>query len=112
MEARQREIQFNAGADGIFIDKVSVTSEIVRQLPQNDDDLPVADGIQQTVIRLSTDHTRLVLRDDDRRTIQTIDVITTGNRSETSYRDGQGNLQKQIMVEWLNAEATRTTIIG
>jgi hypothetical protein len=111
-EARQREIQFNAGADGIFIDKVSVTSEIVRQLPQNDYSLPVADGIQQTVIRLSNDHTRLILRDDDRRTIQIVDVITTGNRSETSYRDGQGNLQKQITVEQLNAEATRTTIIG
>lgn len=112
MEARHREIQFNAGADGLFIDKMSVTSEFVRQLPHSDHSLAVAGGIQQTAIRISADHVRFVLRDDDRRTIQTIDVITTGNRSETSYRDGQGNLQKQINVEQLNAEASRTTIIG
>jgi len=111
-EARQREIQFNAGADGIFIDKMSVTSEIVRQLPHSDHSPAVAGGIQHTAIQLSADHVRFVLRDDDRRTIQTIDVITTGNSSETSYRDGQGNLQKQITVEQLNAEASRTTIIG
>lgn len=111
-EARQREIQFNTDGDGIFINKVSVTSEIIQELPQSDYSFAVADGIQQTIIRLSTEHTRLILRDDDRRTIQIIDVITTGNRSETSYRDGQGNLQKQIILEQLNAEATRTTIIG
>lgn len=92
MEARHREIQFNAGADGLFIDKMSVTSEFVRQLPHSDHSLAIAGGIQQTAIRISADHVRFVLRDDDRRTIQTIDVITTGNRSETSYRDGQGNL--------------------
>lgn len=111
-EAKQRELQFNAGADGIFIDRVSVTSEIVRQLPQSDHTPTGASSIQPTAMQLSANHTQFVLRDDDRRTIQTIDVIINGNRSETIYRDGQGNLQKQITVEQLNAEASRTTVIG
>lgn len=109
--AREREMQFSADAEGAAIDKVSLTNEIVRELPAADYTPPIRGLIQQSSLRLSDDHFQFVLRDDDRRVIQTIDVVTTINRSETTYRDGQGQLQRQVIVEQLHAGATRTTLI-
>lgn len=106
------EIRFGDGTEGKPANTYSQTAPIIRRLPANTLSLPDSAGLQPTVVRIDDKHARVVLRDEDRRIIQTIDVFTDSYRSETTYRDGQGNLQKRVTVEQLNAEASRTTIVG
>ncbi len=106
------EIQFDTDASGNLTGKASQTLPIIRQLPINSLALPEHQGIQETFVRIDANHFQVVLRDDDRRPIQVVDVINNKTRSETTYRDGQGVLQKRVTVEQLNAEGSRTTITG
>ncbi len=112
LKAKLTEIQFEKGADGKLTDKLSKTASLERQIPSNTLSLPDPSGFQQTALQIAPNHVQFILRDDDRRTIQTIDVINSDYRSETTYRDGQGHLQKRVTVEQLNAEASRTTLFG
>ena len=109
--AREREMQFRASAEGAAPDKVTITDEITRELPTTDYTPPARGRVRQDAFVLADDHIRFVLRDEGMRVFQTIDVVTSNDRSETTYRDNQGTLQRQIIVEQLNADATRTTLI-
>ena len=106
------EIQFDVDATGKLTGKSSQTLPITRQLPTNTLSMPEREGMQQTAVRIDANHFQVVLRDDDRRTVQVADTIYSKTRRETTYRDGQGNLQQRVTVETLNDKATRTTISG
>jgi len=115
MEATFSEIQFNASSEGSSTDKLSISQPIVHTLAHSDakqswSAYTLAAEIQQTTIRISPEHIRVVLRDSDRRIIQTIDSITTDRGIDTRYHDWEGRLQQRITIERLNTDATRTSI--
>lgn len=78
------EIQFDADATGKLTGKSLQTLPIIRQLPANSLTLPDQQGIQQSTVRIDANHFQVVLRDDDRRPIQVVDVINNKTRSETT----------------------------
>ncbi len=106
------EIQFELGADGKPTDKILRSRAIVQSFPTHDTLQTEAPGMQRVAVRLGDDHVQFVLRDEDRRTLQTVDVITDPWRTETTYRNGQGQVTRRVIVEQLNADTTRTTLQG
>ncbi len=110
--ATTREIQFEVTAQGTLSKKHQVSAPITRTLPSDDITLPETTGLTQFVIPLGPNHVQFVVRDEDRRTVQTVDVVSSEYQTETTYKDGLGNLQKIIKVEQINGDATRTTLHG
>ncbi len=108
----ESEIQFGSDPSGSPTGSVSQTKPIFRELPTDILDLPSYYDVQPTAVRIDTNHVRFFLRDEDRRLVQTIDVIRNGSYSESIYRNAEGLVQKKVTVEQLNADATRTTTIG
>lgn len=106
------EVQFEMGADGKPTNKIVTSRSIVRSLATDDGPPAESAGFHQMAVRIGTGHVQLVLRDDDRRLIQTVDVMSDEWKSETTHRDGQGQVTKRVTVEKMNADTTRTTIQG
>lgn len=106
------EIRLGSNSAGTPAGHASQTKSIVRQLPTNTQSLPETYAWQSTAVQIDANHVQFVLRDEDRRTIQTVDVISSDSHSETTYRNAAGLVQKKVTVEQLNTDATRTIITG
>lgn len=105
------EAQLETGPDGKVIG-MRTTKAFAITLQENNLTLPEPTGLREFFFRVGPGHIRTVLRDEDRRTIQTIDVLTTGGRTEMIYKDAQGRVERIKKVEQLNATAAKTTLIG
>ena len=67
----------------------------------------------QYVVPVSPGHIQLVSRDEDRRLLQTVDIDTKNqNRTESVFRDGNGNITKTTIKEQLNQTTERTRIFN
>ncbi len=110
LQAEIRETQLVTAPDG-KARSVPITRPLQIDLPATPLSLPDVPLLRESTVVIGPDHVRIVTRDDDRRTVQTVDIVTTRNSSESTTRDGQGNVLKIIRQERLNADAMRTTTI-
>ncbi len=91
--------------------KLRTTKTLITDLPANNLALPDSPSLMESTIAIGPGHVRRVLRDDDRRTVQMIDIFNTNQGIESTYKDGQGNVQQVIKEERLNVDTVRTTTI-